>query len=171
MIWRVRNLRMYGKPLMFDSDVWERASDYLNEVVVAGLKGYSARALVGPCSAGSYATTSLLSSGKIWKLPDIGFKIKVDAALDLRGNAFGIGVVIRNTFGVVVCVVSQFFECLFDVEVAEAQRIIAGISLTVGRGLSPCVIESDAPMLCSCGEGLLFPDERLTIRFWTSSFC
>ncbi|KAL5793814.1 hypothetical protein ACOSP7_002408 [Xanthoceras sorbifolium] len=107
--------------------------------------------------------------GKIWKLPDIGFKIKVDAALDLRGNAFGIGVVIRNTFGVVVCVVSQFYECLFDVEVVEAQGIIAGISLTVGRGLSPCVIESDALMLCSCVEGLLFPDERLTIRFWTSA--
>ena len=77
--------------------------------------------------------------------PDLGsYKINSDAALDMVGHTVGVGVVIRNSDGLVMASNSQEIATTFSPQVAEAVAICRGLQLAVDSGLIPCMLESTA---------------------------
>ncbi|KAL5791778.1 hypothetical protein ACOSP7_000372 [Xanthoceras sorbifolium] len=79
-----------------------------------------------------------------WSPHSSGFKVNVDAAVNLANRSFGVGIVVRDSSGLLVFAAGQFFDNFFDVESAEAKAIQLGISCACFLQLSRAVIESDA---------------------------
>ncbi|KAL5749345.1 hypothetical protein ACOSP7_023948 [Xanthoceras sorbifolium] len=114
------------KSLVVDSDVWEKAFAFLSEFVGPGSKSSVAGCFTAASLINCSTSVSLADSGVVvplsdrvaanslsllsaaWKPPICGFKINVDATLDFASNAFGVGLVVRDIFRVVVCVVALF---------------------------------------------------------------
>ncbi|KAL5767563.1 hypothetical protein ACOSQ2_014346 [Xanthoceras sorbifolium] len=80
-----------------------------------------------------------------WKVPSPGwFKINTDAALDSSRCKVGLGVVVRESYGLVLLSGSLVLDGLFSPKVAEALAILRGVQLALDSSFNPFCIESDA---------------------------
>ncbi|KAK0595025.1 hypothetical protein LWI29_002683 [Acer saccharum] len=84
----------------------------------------------------------------IWIPPDPGlYKINCDAALNTASCLVGVGIVIRNSVGLVMASSSQRISASFSPQVAEAVAIQRGLQFALDSGLTPCRIDSDAEIV------------------------
>ncbi|KAL5734643.1 hypothetical protein ACOSP7_032504 [Xanthoceras sorbifolium] len=90
-----------------------------------------------------------------WKAHLSGFKVNVDAAVDVKMRCFNVGVIVRDTAGQPLFAAAKSFDYLFDVEVSEGRAILEGIESVVFLHLSNVIIESDALNLVKLCNGLL----------------
>ena len=72
------------------------------------------------------------------------YKLNTDAALDVRGNVVGVGLVIWDRVGRVMATSAQRVVASFTPPVAEASTVLRGLQLAVDASLLPIEIESDA---------------------------
>ena len=76
-------------------------------------------------------------------LPGV-FKINVDGATSEDGRNSSVGVVIRDSGGVILTACSKFLQGQFSIEEVEALAMEAGILLAQDMKLSQIIVESDA---------------------------
>ncbi|KAL5774567.1 hypothetical protein ACOSP7_012124 [Xanthoceras sorbifolium] len=98
---------------------------------------------------------SASSSARLWKPYAFGFKLNVNAVLNLHDNFFGVGVVVRNVAGSPVFMASKFFENSFDVEVAEAFAMFTRMVFVADKRFLPCVVETDSLNVSKLYGGLI----------------
>ncbi|KAH9679641.1 putative reverse transcriptase/RNA-dependent DNA polymerase [Citrus sinensis] len=82
---------------------------------------------------------------QVWNPPPSGwFKINVDAAVNVKDQIAGLGVIIRNSNGEVVAAAIQrsFFQ--LSSTHMEAEAVILGIKSAQRAGFSPMIIETDS---------------------------
>ena len=80
-----------------------------------------------------------------WKLPDSGFfKVNFDGALFLDQRCAGLGVVVRDSDGLIIAALSQRGRLLGSVDVVEALAIWRAICFAKELGLHHLVIEGDS---------------------------
>ncbi|KAK3184510.1 hypothetical protein Dsin_031796 [Dipteronia sinensis] len=72
------------------------------------------------------------------------FKINTDAALRFCDKVYGIGVVIRDSNGLVMAILCQNINVNYHPQIANALAILKGIWLTQNIGRVPIVLELDA---------------------------
>ncbi|KAL5797886.1 hypothetical protein ACOSQ2_002706 [Xanthoceras sorbifolium] len=85
-----------------------------------------------------------MASDHCWRPPASGFKLNVDAAVDVRKDRHNVAAVIRDCNGLSVDVVAKCFEGLVDVEVAEVKAILEGLQLAIEDDLCELIMEFDA---------------------------
>ncbi|KAK3204628.1 hypothetical protein Dsin_018674 [Dipteronia sinensis] len=79
-----------------------------------------------------------------WRPPMAGsYKINCSAVTKVGNHRVGIGIVIRNDFGLVMSSCSQVIEASFDGQVAGIMAVYRGILFSKDCGLEPCVMVSD----------------------------
>ena len=80
-----------------------------------------------------------------WKLPDSGFfKVNFDGALFLDQRCAGLGVVVRDSDGLIIAALSQRGRLLGSVDVVEALATWRAICFAKELGLHHLVIEGDS---------------------------
>ncbi|KAK3218023.1 hypothetical protein Dsin_011993 [Dipteronia sinensis] len=85
------------------------------------------------------------TAGKCWAVPPSGcFKLNVDAAMNLYGGRYEVGIVFRDDQGVVVEAAALSFNGVVSVDVAKANAVLKGLLLAEDAGLFPLIVESDA---------------------------
>ncbi|KAL5781729.1 hypothetical protein ACOSP7_006758 [Xanthoceras sorbifolium] len=77
-------------------------------------------------------------------ISSVGFKVNVDATTNISEGCFGVGVVIRNSMGLIIFAAAFFYPMIFRVEVFEAKTILVGILCAGKKCLKPFCVESDA---------------------------
>ncbi|KAL5752937.1 hypothetical protein ACOSP7_023121 [Xanthoceras sorbifolium] len=83
-------------------------------------------------------------------------KKNMDVVTDSTDKSFGVGIVVRDSQGVLICAAALFFSFFFSVEVAETRAILEGVLFASSSGLLPLVVESDALSVVSLCNGSLF---------------
>ncbi|KAL5855883.1 hypothetical protein ACOSQ4_005685 [Xanthoceras sorbifolium] len=166
LAWGFRNSLLHGLGCCGLIDFWARAGELMMEFENAGsvfasdlfsvASVQSSAAAHGQFSAAAPDLVSVFPgqsfaafiSSKIevgcWSPHSSGFKVNVDAAVNLANRSFGVDIVVRDSSGLLVFAAGQFFDNFFDVESAEAKAIQLGISCACFLQLSRAVIESDA---------------------------
>lgn len=71
-------------------------------------------------------------------------KLNVDASCDLSKKRTGLGVVIRNEFGRLVCASTEVIHGNISVYAAEACALLVGLRIYKKEGYSKVEVESDA---------------------------
>ncbi|KAL5760363.1 hypothetical protein ACOSQ2_019201 [Xanthoceras sorbifolium] len=85
----------------------------------------------------------------VWMLgvglkPSAGFKVNIDAAVDLKFEKHSVAAVIRNSRWEIVAAAAECFDGLVEVEVAEAKAVLLGLHLATEDDFSEVEVESDA---------------------------
>ncbi|KAL5750380.1 hypothetical protein ACOSP7_024983 [Xanthoceras sorbifolium] len=79
-----------------------------------------------------------------WHPPNSNcYKINTDASIDDHKNCTGLGVIIRDSRGLVMASCVKGFDSLYSPPIAEALAILRGITLAVETGLLLVCVESD----------------------------
>ncbi|KAL5777502.1 hypothetical protein ACOSP7_010428 [Xanthoceras sorbifolium] len=142
LIWREINLFVHRDYKSPRGNVWQKADCLLQEFSEATIR------------RGHVIPKSIQVAG--WKPPDgTVFKLNVDATLDVAGNRFGLGVVVKDAHGV-SCFTATISGsgCVVD-EIAEAKDLVEGIKLAISYGLFSLIMESDASnVVASCNNSL-----------------
>ncbi|KAH9695348.1 putative reverse transcriptase/RNA-dependent DNA polymerase [Citrus sinensis] len=82
---------------------------------------------------------------QVWNPPPCGwFKINVDAAVNVKDQIAGLGVIIRNSNGEVVAAAVQQSCFQLSSTHMEAEAVILGIKSAQRAGFSPMIIETDS---------------------------
>ncbi|KAK2663884.1 hypothetical protein Ddye_002458 [Dipteronia dyeriana] len=87
-----------------------------------------------------------------WRLPVLGCKVNVDAALNVSRSV--VGIVARNNTGSLSWAAAKFFKGYVNVEVAEVLAILKGLQLTDSEPRCPVLVESDALNAINLCRGL-----------------
>ena len=134
-VWSLRNVAVHDPNSIREVDIVEWARCFINEI-------HSVNPVIAiPAKAFPHSIP-------IWKPPDPGmYKINSDVVLDMVGHMVGLGVVIRNSDGLVMSSSSQKITTTFFPQVAEAVAISRGLQLAIDSGLTPCMLESDAEVV------------------------
>ncbi|KAL5823204.1 hypothetical protein ACOSQ4_021104 [Xanthoceras sorbifolium] len=142
LIWGERNLIVHGD--------YRSPADYFWQKVGCLLKDFSEAAV----RKGHVLPKS--SQVARWKLPDGDvYKLNGDASLDVAGNRFGIGVVVKDAHGVPCLTTAISGSRCATVEIAEAEALEEGIKLAISYGLLPLTMESDASnVVALCNNSL-----------------
>lgn len=73
-----------------------------------------------------------------WSPPGIGgFKLNVDGALDMRSGCRGVGTVVRDGYGNMVCIFAMNAPSLISVLATESYAMKVGCECAVGAGWLP----------------------------------
>ncbi|KAH7526808.1 hypothetical protein JRO89_XSUnG0053100 [Xanthoceras sorbifolium] len=138
LLWRDKNVILHdGRGLVLDQ-VWNDADSFIDDFLAANLPPASS-----PFCSSFGPDLAAFSSD--WKAsPAIVFKLNVDASCDVLSGCSGLGMVVRNATGLAVFAAAVPLKFCTDVEVAYARAILAGIQLTVQRGLLPLLVETDS---------------------------
>ncbi|KAL5817062.1 hypothetical protein ACOSQ3_025440 [Xanthoceras sorbifolium] len=79
-----------------------------------------------------------------WHPPNSNcYKFNTDASIDDHKNCTGLGVIIRDSRGLVMASCVKGFDSLYSPPIAEALAILRGITLAVETGLLLVCVESD----------------------------
>ncbi|KAL5851927.1 hypothetical protein ACOSQ3_007045 [Xanthoceras sorbifolium] len=70
--------------------------------------------------------------------------MNVDAAFNSSSGQVGVGIVVRNSAGFLVCTAGLVANLASSAAVAEAKSILLGAQLAVKKGFFPLCLESDA---------------------------
>ncbi|KAK1583511.1 hypothetical protein Q3G72_024450 [Acer saccharum] len=81
---------------------------------------------------------------QLWRPPDSGFKVNVDAAVDKSKGIFSLGVVARDRTGKLLWAGAKCFNGFIDAEIAEMLAILEGVHLAISENLNPVIVESEA---------------------------
>ncbi|KAK3222519.1 hypothetical protein Dsin_009544 [Dipteronia sinensis] len=83
-----------------------------------------------------------------WSPPRLGLlKVNCDAVIDFKKQRIGIGIIIRNSAGLVMATSSKMLQANFDSSIAKALAIYRGIQFWKDCGLGFCCIEANAKMV------------------------
>ncbi|KAL5826763.1 hypothetical protein ACOSQ3_018604 [Xanthoceras sorbifolium] len=96
----------------------------------------TASAPVAPLPVHIAARWSALTAGN--------FKINIDASLNIQEGIIGLGIIIRDSAGVVLASSAQRIASPFPPPLAEALGILRGLIFAKESGLLPTALESDA---------------------------
>ncbi|KAL5804219.1 hypothetical protein ACOSQ3_031019 [Xanthoceras sorbifolium] len=130
-VWSARNLFVHSGKVLNLANVVAWASAYVNEtgVVLSSLGAYS---LVRHIDVK-------------WHPPNSNcYKVNTDASIDDHKIRTGLGVIIRDSRGIVMASYVNGFDSLYFPPIAEALVILRGITLAVQTGLLPICVELDA---------------------------
>ncbi|KAH7569150.1 hypothetical protein JRO89_XS06G0113900 [Xanthoceras sorbifolium] len=84
----------------------------------------------------------LVAASHVWRPPDQDlFEINSDAALSVSEKMVGLGVVIRDSKGLVMLSSSRNLDACYSPNIAEAKAILFGMQLAIDSGLLPAVVE------------------------------
>ncbi|KAK3221237.1 hypothetical protein Dsin_008262 [Dipteronia sinensis] len=135
-IWYRKNIVVHGSsPSYCDSDFLEWVHGFTKDYRIANQKHKGASSN-GVCVENS------------WRPLDEGwFKVNSDTAIDGENMKVGIGIIIRNSNGVVMASSTQSLKAGYSHQMAEATAILRGLQFAVYTGLVPCMIESDAQVV------------------------
>ncbi|KAL5738056.1 hypothetical protein ACOSP7_030817 [Xanthoceras sorbifolium] len=103
LAWGYRNLLLHGESVPIEAEVWLRARLLLAD-------------FFEPLASSNFSPQFPQVLLSLLKPPTLGFKIDMDAATNSADNNFGVGVVVRDSQGVLVCTTALFFPfffCLF----------------------------------------------------------
>ncbi|KAI9174594.1 hypothetical protein LWI28_019779 [Acer negundo] len=89
-----------------------------------------------------------------WRLPTSGFKINVDADVDVSRCVSSMRIVTRNDSGNLLWAATKIFRGCVNVEVAEALAILEGLQLTDSDSRCLVLVESDALNVVNLCRGL-----------------
>jgi hypothetical protein len=119
----------------------------------------------------------------LWQKPEAGVvKTNWDAAIDLKGNRMGVGVIIRNEAGSVIAAMCAVIPFITDPTVAEAVALWRAVTLCGELTLQRIQFEGDAKEIvlainnqgpCRCRYGHLIEASRNSLRgfpFWAVSY-
>ncbi|KAK2654361.1 hypothetical protein Ddye_014217 [Dipteronia dyeriana] len=80
-----------------------------------------------------------------WQPPTEGhYKVNCDASLDVQNQVVGIGLIICDSFGLVMAAAAQRIRASYSPLIAEVVAVLHGVDFAVNTGLWPLLIETDA---------------------------
>ncbi|KAK4846714.1 hypothetical protein QYF36_021165 [Acer negundo] len=94
--------------------------------------------MVESFSGDTIANVSMVKASPVvlcWRLPASGFKVNVDAAVDVSRCVSSVGIVARNDLGNLLWAAAKIFRGCVNVEVAEALAILE-VNLCKGLSIS-----------------------------------
>ncbi|KAK2649623.1 hypothetical protein Ddye_017112 [Dipteronia dyeriana] len=134
-IWFMRNRGMHSISGHCLDEVVSWASSYLEDFK-------SARLVDTSCLVSSSCSNELVTK---WTLSPVDtFKVNVDAAIQADKQLVGVGLIVRQSNGLVLVASAQCFTACFSPLVAEAVAILRGLQCAVSCGFYPVVLDSDA---------------------------
>ncbi|KAI9177317.1 hypothetical protein LWI28_013616 [Acer negundo] len=131
---------MHGNEVSFNSDLWLRAESFIESF-----------------SGDTIANVSMVKASPVvlcWRLQASGFKVNVDAAVDVSRCVSSVGIVARNDLGNLLWAAAKIFRGCVNVEVAEALAILEGLQLTNSDSRCPVLVEFDALNVLNLCKGL-----------------
>jgi hypothetical protein len=92
-----------------------------------------------------HSTTVSSNVAEAWQKPEMGcVKLNWDAAVDKAKNKIGLGVIVRDSTGMVVAMQCSTRDLLSDPAVAEALEAWTAANLSCSLGLQRIILEGDA---------------------------